>query len=104
MNHQGHHRHTQYIIENSEIFGFSPAERATISAIARYLGKSRPAPLEKPLRAVPAGPAGGCHSLRCPAASGHRAQSESRHATRTGQRACLSQTRSAGTARSTRRS
>ena len=54
MNHQGHHRHTQYIIENSEIFGFSPAERATISAIARYLGKSRPDPLDRPLRAVPA--------------------------------------------------
>ncbi len=53
MNHQGHHRHTQYIIENSEIFGFSPAERTTISAIARYLGKSRPDPTDRPLRSVP---------------------------------------------------
>lgn len=52
MNHQGHHRHTQYIIENSEIFGFSPAERTMMSAIARYLGKSRPDPLDRPLRAV----------------------------------------------------
>lgn len=55
MNHQGHHRHTQYIIENSEIFGFSPAERVTISAIARYLGKSRPDAMDRPLRLVPPG-------------------------------------------------
>ncbi len=53
LNHQGHHRHTQYIIENSEIFGFSPAERTGISAIARYLGKSRPDPMERPLRSIP---------------------------------------------------
>jgi exopolyphosphatase/guanosine-5'-triphosphate,3'-diphosphate pyrophosphatase len=53
MNHQGHHRHAQYIIENSEIFGFSPAERITMSAIARYLGKSRPDPLERPMRLIP---------------------------------------------------
>ena len=52
MSHQGHHRHTQYIIENSEIFGFSPSERIIISAIARYLGKSRPDPMERPLRAI----------------------------------------------------
>ena len=42
MNHQGHYRHTQYIIANSEIFGFSPEQRLIVSAIARYLGKSRP--------------------------------------------------------------
>ena len=53
MNHQGHHRHTQYIIENSEIFGFSPSERTGISAIARYLGKSRPDPMDRPLRSIP---------------------------------------------------
>ena len=53
MNHQGHHRHTQYIIENSEIFGFSPAERTGISAIARYLGKSRPDPMDRPMRSIP---------------------------------------------------
>ena len=41
MNHQGHHRHTQYILANSEIFGFSPEQRAVVAAIARYLGKSR---------------------------------------------------------------
>lgn len=53
MNHQGHHRHTQYIIENSEIFGFSPSDRTTVSAIARYLGKSRPDPMDRPLRNIP---------------------------------------------------
>lgn len=53
MNHQGHHRHTQYIIENSEIFGFSPGERLAVSAIARYLGKSRPDIMDRPLRSIP---------------------------------------------------
>jgi len=53
MNHQGHHRHTQYIIANSEIFGFSPVQRAIVSAIARYLGKSRPDAEDRPMRFVP---------------------------------------------------
>jgi exopolyphosphatase/guanosine-5'-triphosphate,3'-diphosphate pyrophosphatase len=35
MNYQGHHRHAQYIIANSELFGFTPLQRAIISAIAR---------------------------------------------------------------------
>ena len=54
MNHQGHHRHTQYIVANSEIFGFSPEQRAVVSAIARYLGKSRPDAVDRVMRAVPA--------------------------------------------------
>jgi exopolyphosphatase/guanosine-5'-triphosphate,3'-diphosphate pyrophosphatase len=53
MNHQGHHRHAQYIIANSEIFGFSPEQRLTVSAIARYLGKSRPDPMDRVMRGVP---------------------------------------------------
>ena len=53
MNHQGHHRHTQYIIANSEVFGFSPAQRTVVSAIARYLGRSRPDPMDRVMRAVP---------------------------------------------------
>ncbi|MDE1154517.1 MAG: Ppx/GppA phosphatase family protein [Acidobacteriaceae bacterium] len=53
MNHQGHHRHTHYIIANSEIFGFSPEQRAIVAALARYLGKSRPEPMDRPMRAVP---------------------------------------------------
>jgi len=50
MNHQGHHRHTQYIVANSEIFGFSPEQRAVVGAIARYMGKSRPDPVDRILR------------------------------------------------------
>ena len=53
MNHQGHHRHTQYIIANSEIFGFSPEQRAVVAAIARYMGKSRPDSLDRVMRAAP---------------------------------------------------
>ena len=53
MNHQGHHRHTQYIVANSEIFGFSPEQRAIVSAIARYLGKSRPDAMDRVMRAIP---------------------------------------------------
>jgi exopolyphosphatase/guanosine-5'-triphosphate,3'-diphosphate pyrophosphatase len=53
MNHQGHHRHTQYIVANSEIFGFSPEQRAIVAAIARYLGKSRPEAMDRPMRMVP---------------------------------------------------
>jgi exopolyphosphatase/guanosine-5'-triphosphate,3'-diphosphate pyrophosphatase len=53
MNHQGHHRHTQYIIANSEVFGFSPEQRLIVAAIARYLGKSRPDPLDRPMRTIP---------------------------------------------------
>jgi exopolyphosphatase/guanosine-5'-triphosphate,3'-diphosphate pyrophosphatase len=53
MNHQGHHRHSQYIIANSEIFGFSPVQRAIVAAIARYLGKSRPEAMDRPMRGIP---------------------------------------------------
>lgn len=52
MNHQGHNRHTQYIIANSEIFGFSPEQRGIVSAIARYLGKTRPEAMDRPMRAL----------------------------------------------------
>ena len=53
MNHQGHFRHTQYIIANSEIFGFSPEQRLVVSALARYLGKSRPDPMDRVMRGIP---------------------------------------------------
>jgi exopolyphosphatase / guanosine-5'-triphosphate,3'-diphosphate pyrophosphatase len=53
MNHQGHFRHTQYIIANSEIFGFSPEQRAIVSALARYLGKTRPDAMDRVMRAIP---------------------------------------------------
>jgi exopolyphosphatase/guanosine-5'-triphosphate,3'-diphosphate pyrophosphatase len=54
INHQGHHRHTQYIISSSEIYGYTRLQRTMISAIARYLGKSRPQPGDRALRNIPA--------------------------------------------------
>jgi exopolyphosphatase / guanosine-5'-triphosphate,3'-diphosphate pyrophosphatase len=53
LNYQGHHRHAQYIIANSEIFGFTPVQRVITSAIARYIGKSRPEPEGRTMRQVP---------------------------------------------------
>jgi exopolyphosphatase/guanosine-5'-triphosphate,3'-diphosphate pyrophosphatase len=53
MNYQGHHRHGQYIIANSEIFGFTATQRVITSAIARYIGKSRPEPEGRTMRQVP---------------------------------------------------
>jgi exopolyphosphatase/guanosine-5'-triphosphate,3'-diphosphate pyrophosphatase len=53
INHQGHHRHTQYIVSSSEIYGYTPLQRTVVSAIARYLGKSRPQPSDRALRNIP---------------------------------------------------
>ena len=54
INHQGHHRHTQYIISSSEIYGYTQLQRTVVSAMARYLGKSRPQPGDRALRNIPA--------------------------------------------------
>jgi exopolyphosphatase/guanosine-5'-triphosphate,3'-diphosphate pyrophosphatase len=53
VNHQGHHRHTQYIVSSSEIYGYTQVQRTIVSAIARYLGKSRPQPGDRALRNIP---------------------------------------------------
>jgi len=53
LNHQGYHRHAQYIIANSELYGFTPQQRVIASAIARYQGKSRPEPEGRTMRQVP---------------------------------------------------
>lgn len=52
LNRNGRHRHTYYIISNSEILGYTPQQRRTIAAIARYLGKSRPAMEDVPMKAI----------------------------------------------------
>jgi len=52
VNRNGHHRHTYYIISNSEILGYTPQQRRLIAAIARYLGKSRPALDEAAIKAL----------------------------------------------------
>lgn len=53
INHQGHHRHTQYIVSSSEIYGYTQVQRTIVSAISRYLGKSRPQPNDRALRNIP---------------------------------------------------
>jgi exopolyphosphatase/guanosine-5'-triphosphate,3'-diphosphate pyrophosphatase len=52
VNRNGHHRHTYYIISNSEILGYTPQQRRIIAAIARYLGKSRPTPGDGPMNSL----------------------------------------------------
>ena len=54
INHQGHHRHTQYVISSTEMYGFTQLQRTLVSAIARYMGKSRPQPGDRALRNIPA--------------------------------------------------
>lgn len=53
INHQGHHRHAQYIISSTEIYGFTQLQRTIVSAVARYMGKSRPQPGDRALRNIP---------------------------------------------------
>ncbi|MGA9352326.1 MAG: Ppx/GppA phosphatase family protein [Terriglobales bacterium] len=52
VNRNGHHRHTYYIIANSEILGYTPQQRRIIGSIARYLGKSRPTPGDGQMNAL----------------------------------------------------
>jgi len=52
VNRNGHHRHTHYIISNSEILGYTPQQRRIIAAIARYLGKSRPTIEDGPMKTI----------------------------------------------------
>lgn len=42
--HESHHKHSLYLIENSELTGFSESERAVIANIARYHKGSQPKP------------------------------------------------------------
>jgi exopolyphosphatase/guanosine-5'-triphosphate,3'-diphosphate pyrophosphatase len=50
VNRSGRHRHTCYLIANSELFGFSPEQRLIVAAIARYMGKSRPSERDREVR------------------------------------------------------
>ena len=54
VNRNGRHRHTYYIIAQSEILGYTPEQRRIIAAIARFLGKSRPLPGAGPMEALSA--------------------------------------------------
>jgi exopolyphosphatase/guanosine-5'-triphosphate,3'-diphosphate pyrophosphatase len=53
VNRTGRHRHAHYIISHSEILGYTPQQRKVIAAIARYLGKSRPAIEDGPIKVLP---------------------------------------------------
>ena len=53
VNRNGRHRHAYYIIAHSEILGYTPEQRRIIAAIARYLGKSRPAPGDAAIKVLP---------------------------------------------------
>jgi exopolyphosphatase / guanosine-5'-triphosphate,3'-diphosphate pyrophosphatase len=53
VNRTGRHRHSYYIISHSEILGYTLQQRKVIAAIARYLGKSRPATGDAPIKALP---------------------------------------------------
>ena len=55
INRSGRHRHTHYVIAHSDIFGYTPAERHLIAAIARFMGKTRPQPTSTALGLVASG-------------------------------------------------
>lgn len=39
-----HHKHSQYIIESSDLMGFSPGERVVVGCVARYHRRALPSP------------------------------------------------------------
>lgn len=44
IRYEGHHKHTWYLLEHSEIMGITPAERSVVANVARYHRKSFPDP------------------------------------------------------------
>ena len=52
INRNGRHRHTYYILANSEMAGYTPEQRLVIAAIARYMGKTQPLPVDTPMKAL----------------------------------------------------
>jgi exopolyphosphatase/guanosine-5'-triphosphate,3'-diphosphate pyrophosphatase len=42
IRYEGHHRHSHYILTNSDLVGLTPAERAVVANVARYHRKSPP--------------------------------------------------------------
>ncbi len=54
VNRSGRHRHAYYIVAHSELFGYSVAQRRLIAAIVRYQGRTRPAQVDRIVRALPA--------------------------------------------------
>ncbi|ABF40036.1 Ppx/GppA phosphatase [Candidatus Koribacter versatilis Ellin345] len=52
INRSGRHRHTYYVISNSEIFGYTVQQRRVIAAIARFVGGSKPTLQSRQLRVL----------------------------------------------------
>jgi exopolyphosphatase/guanosine-5'-triphosphate,3'-diphosphate pyrophosphatase len=42
VRYEGHHKHSYYLVANSDIMGMTPAERAVVANVARYHRKSPP--------------------------------------------------------------
>ncbi len=42
VRYEGHHKHSYYLIANSDLMGLAPAERAIVANVARYHRKSTP--------------------------------------------------------------
>ena len=53
INRSGRRRHTQYIIANSELFGYTPLQRRIIAAITRYVGNSLPSAGDAVMQTLP---------------------------------------------------
>jgi exopolyphosphatase / guanosine-5'-triphosphate,3'-diphosphate pyrophosphatase len=53
VNPAGRHRHTYYVISNSELFGYTPLQRQIIATIARFQGNSRPQLRDRLIKLVP---------------------------------------------------
>lgn len=49
-----HHKHTQYLVENSELPGLAPREIALAATIARYHRRGDPSPAHQPFGRMPA--------------------------------------------------
>ena len=73
VNRNGHHRHTYYIIANSEILGYTPQQRRIIGSIARTW-ESAPRAGRRPDERFKSRGAGECHESVDAAA--HRARFE----------------------------
>jgi|SRR5579859_323908 len=54
VNPVGLHRHAYYVISRSELFGFTPLQRAIIATVARFQGNSRPQLRDRLIKLLPA--------------------------------------------------
>ena len=53
VRYEGHHKHSYYLIVNSDLLGMTPAERAIVANVARYHRKSAPQLDHDNFRALP---------------------------------------------------